>query len=244
MTPGTGTGIGPEPAVQQAPPPAAPLLATPPAPTPQPKAPEIQPEATTSMPGMADPTLQEPIPESLNTDDIVSLDQWAVERLQEMGTPITGSQGTTVPATRTTPGSVTRSQRRGTGSVQTNLFGKPRVGMAEAICRRIWAHRARQEEPAKEALSSSESEEDPVEELPSSSKLNPVTLNSSSEGEYKGTTTPSRLDDDLDLSPALARRPVTRSMPKRPTSRPKRKAYKSKATKPGSSSQKRFRGQG
>ena len=64
----------PELAIQQASPPAATSPATPPAPIPQLKALEIQPKATISTPRVADPTLQEPIPESLDTDDIVSLD--------------------------------------------------------------------------------------------------------------------------------------------------------------------------
>ena len=106
--------------------------------------------------------------------------------------------------------------------------------ICQTICRKVWEHRARQEEPA---------EKDPVEELLSSSRSDPVTFSSSSsKREYKGTTTPSRPDDNPDLSPAPARRPVTRSTPKKPTSRPKWKACKSKATKPGSGSQKQSRG--
>ena len=130
--------LEPEPASQQAPASTAPSSTTPPpAPTSQPEAPGTGPEAT-ATPGVADPTLQEPIPDSLNTDDIVSFNQWAAEGLREMGTPTTGSQGTTVSVTQTTPRSVTWSQQRGTGSVQTNLFGEPRVGMAETIRRRVW----------------------------------------------------------------------------------------------------------
>ena len=79
------------------------------APTPQPRAPKDQLEAT-ATPGVPDPTLREPIPDSLNIDDLVSLYQWATERLQEMATPTTGSQGSTAPIFRITPGSVTRSQ--------------------------------------------------------------------------------------------------------------------------------------
>ena len=118
--------------------------------------------------------------------------------------------------------------------------------MAKAIRRRVWERRARQEEPINEASISFVSEEDPVEELSSLSKSeeDPVTLSSSSsEGEYEGTTTPSRLDDDPVSSPALAHRPVTGFTPKKSTSRPKRKAYKSKTIKPGTSSRERSRGQ-
>ena len=69
--------------------------------------------------------------------------------------------------------------------------------MAEAICQRVREQRAKQKKPTEEASSSSESEEDPVEKLSSSS--NPVTIsNSSLEGEHEETATPSRPDDDPD----------------------------------------------
>ena len=71
-----------------------------------------------------------------------------------------------------------------------------------------------------EISSSSESKEDPV-----SSDSNSL------EGE------------DEDSPPASANRPVTRSTPKKLISRPKRKAYKSKGSGPGSSSRKRSKGQ-
>ena len=94
-------------------------------PTPQSGAPETRPEAAATL-GIPDPTHQEPIPDSLNTDDLLSLHQWTTEGLQDTATPTTGSQGPTAPVVRITLGSVTRSQRRGTGSVQTNLFGGTR----------------------------------------------------------------------------------------------------------------------
>ena len=47
-------------------------------------------------------------------------------------------------------------------------------------------------------------------------------------------------DDDDDSPPASSHRPVTRSTPKKPVSRPKRKAYRNKSG-PGSSSRKRTR---
>ena len=103
--------------------------------------------------------------------------------------------------------------------------------MGETICRRIWERHARQEEVVEEISSSSESEEDLV---PNSS--------SSSEGEYEGTTTISQPDDDQESSPAPAHRPVTRSTPKKPTTRPKRKAYRTKVGEPSSSSKKRPKG--
>ena len=47
-------------------------------------------------------------------------------------------------------------------------------------------------------------------------------------------------NDDDDSPPASSHRPVTRSTPKKPISRPKRKAFQNKSG-PGSSSQKRIR---
>ena len=98
----------PEPVLQQAPAPTAPSIVGAPTPTPQLEAPRARPEVA-AAPEMADPTLQEPIPNSLNTNDLVSLHQWATEGLPEMATLITGSQGPTAPVVQTTSGSVTRS---------------------------------------------------------------------------------------------------------------------------------------
>ena len=64
-----------------------------------------------------------------------------------MATPTIVSQGMTVLVTRSTSRSVTQSQWRGSGSVQENLFGEPRVGMEEAMHQRISERRARHEEP-------------------------------------------------------------------------------------------------
>ena len=103
--------------------------------------------------------------------------------------------------------------------------------MAKVVCKRAREQRARQEDPIEEVLSSFESEEDAV-----------TLSNNNSEGEYEGTTTPSQPDDDLESSPpATGHRPVTRSMPRKPTSRPKQKAYKTR-TELGSSSKKLSRG--
>ena len=74
-------------------------------------------------------------------------------------------------------------------------------------------------EQVEEILSSSKSEEDPVR--------------SNSNGPE---------EEDEDSLPASAHRPVTRSMPKKLVSRPKRKAYRSKRSEPGGSSQKRSKG--
>ena len=78
----------------------------------------------------------------------------------------------------------------------------------------------RQEEVAEEASTSSKSQEDSAEEL--SSSLDPITISSSnSKGEHEETATTSQPDNDPDLSPVPTRRPVTRSTPKKLTSRPK-----------------------
>ena len=131
--------------------------------------------------------------------------------------PTTGS---TAPVVRTIPGSITRSQRRGLGSIQTNLFGGTRDDPAAGFCQLVKEQQVRREEQVEEILSSSESEEDPV---PSD--------NSSSEGESE------------DSPPASAHRPVSQSTPKKLVSRPKQKAYKSKGSRLGSSSRKLSKGQ-
>ena len=101
---------------------AAPPTEAPSALTPRPEAMPSQSGAA-SMPSIADPTQQEPIPDSLNTDDIPSLHQWGTEDLPESVTPATGSRGPTDLVIRISSGSVPHSQQRRTGSVQTNLFG-------------------------------------------------------------------------------------------------------------------------
>ena len=68
---------------------------------------------------------------------------------------------------------------------------------------------AEREEQVEETLSSSKSEEDPI--------------SSDSYGLE---------EEDEDLSPTSAHRPVIWSTPKKPISRPKRKAYKSKGSGP------------
>ena len=87
-----------------------------------------------SMPSIPDSTQQEPIPDSLNTDDIPSLHQWGTEDLPESVTPATGSRGPTNPVIRISPGSVPRSQQKRTGSVQTNLFGGTPDDPAAGFC--------------------------------------------------------------------------------------------------------------
>ena len=210
--------------------PAAPSTIGAPAPTPQLEVPGARPEVA-ATPGMADPTLQEPIPDSLNTNDLVSLHQWVTERLREMAMPTTGSQGSTAPVVWTTPGSVTRSQQRGSGSVQANLFGGTRDDPTEGFCQRVRERQFRQEEQVEEILSSSEFEEDPVSDN-----------DNSMEGEDVGPTTSSQ-ENDPNSSPASAHRAVIWSTPKKLISRPKRKAYKSKRSRSKSNSRKQSKGQ-
>ena len=209
----------PEPIPQPASTPAAPSTGRVSAPTLQPGALEDPLESATT-PGVPDPMLREPIPDSLNTDDLASLHQWAMERLQETITSTTGSQGPTALVFRITPGSVTRSQRRGLGSVQINLFGETRDDPAAGFHQWIGEQQVKREKQVEEILSSSKSEEDPVSSDSNGSK-----------------------EEDKDSPPASAHRLVIRSTPKKLVSRPKRKAYRSKGSGPGGSSRKRSKGQ-
>ena len=88
--------------------PVAPPIRAPSTSTPRPGATPSQLEDA-AMPSIPDPTRQEPIPDSLNTDDIPSLHQWGTEDLPESVTPATGSQGSTDPVIRISPGSDPRS---------------------------------------------------------------------------------------------------------------------------------------
>ena len=103
--------------------PTSPPTATPTAPpigAPSASTPRSEAAATPDIP---DPTQREPIPDSLNTDDILSLHQWGAEDLPESGTLATGSRGPIDPVIRITPSSVPHSQPRRPGSIQANLFG-------------------------------------------------------------------------------------------------------------------------
>ena len=106
----------PEPSSPPASTPGAPPTGGPSASTPRPEAtsPQLEPASTPIIP---DPTHQEPIPDSMNIDDIPSLHQRCTEGLKESVTPATGSWGPTDPVIWITLGSVTQSQQRRTGSV-------------------------------------------------------------------------------------------------------------------------------
>ena len=232
--------LGPDPEPASRPEPTSPPTSTPgvPAtgepftPTSQPEAPHDQPELA-ATPVVLNPTHQEPIPDSLNTDDIPSLHQWAMEGLQGSATPATGSQEPTDPVVWITPGSITRSQRRGTGSVQTNLFGRTREDPSARFRQWMRKSQAQREEQVEEVWSSSEAEEDTID-------------NSEEEEEDPGSSDgygSGEGEEDKDLPPASAHRPVTWSTPKKSVSRPKRKAHRSKGSGPRGSSRKRSNGQ-
>ena len=73
--------------------------------------PAASPEVVTLPTGRPNPTLQEVIPE-INTEDIISLEQWAVGGLQNMATLTSGSQVTTIPGSHSMPGFVKQEARR------------------------------------------------------------------------------------------------------------------------------------
>ena len=219
--------------------PGAPATRGPSASTPRSEATQHQPKpaATSAIP---DPTHQEPIPDSLNTNDIPSLHQWATEGLWDSATPATGSRGPTDPVVQITSGSITRSQRRRTGSVQANLFGVAQEELVEGFRRWVRDQIAQRAELAEEARSVSKAEEDPVggedkedEEVKEEEEEDPGSSDAYDSGEE---------EDDDNLPPASSHRPVTRSTSKKPISWPKRKAYRTKGSGPGSSSRKRSRG--
>ena len=191
----------------------APATGEPSALTLQPEAPQDQPEPA-ATPVVPDPIHQEPIPDSLNTNDIPSLHQWATESLQDSATSATGSQRLTDPVVRITPGSVTQSQRRGTRSVQTNLFGGTRKDPSARFRQWMRKSQAQWEEQAEEVWSSSKAEEDPVDDREEEEE-DP----GSSDGYGSGEE-----EEDEDSPPASAHRLVTQSTPKKSVSRPKRKA--------------------
>ena len=201
---------------------------------------EQEPMATPRIP---DPTHQEPIPDSLNTDDIPSLHQWGTKGLRDLGTPTTGSRGPTDPVIRITPGSVTRSWRRRTGSIQANLFGEAQEEPVEGFCQWVQDQIAQRAEPAKEARSVSEGEDDPVGDDEEDEDKDDEEEDEEEEEDPGSSDAYDSEDDeeDDDSPPASSHKPVTRSTSKKPVSRSKRKAYQTKGSGPGSSSRKRSR---
>ena len=209
-----------------------------------------RPEATqgaqepAATPGIPDPTRQEPIPDSLNTDDIPSLHQWSTEGLRDSGTPTTRSRGPTDPVIRITPGFVTWSRRRRTGSIQANLFGEAQEEPVEGFRRWIQGKIAQWAEPTEETRSGSEGKDDSLGE-DEEDKDDEDEEEDEEEEEDPGSTDAYNSGDDKeddDSPPTSSHRPVTRSTSKKPVSRPKRMAYRTKGSEPGSSSRKRTRG--
>ena len=234
--------------------PEAPVTGGPSASTPRPEAPQDQQEPA-ATPMIPDPIQQEPIPDSLNTNDIPSLHQWATEGLRDSATPATGSQGPTDPVVRITPGSITWSQRKRTGSIHANLFGVAPEEPMEGFRRWVRDQIVQRAEPAEEARSSSEGEEDLVgnedkdedgDEDKDKDDEDDEEEDKDSEEEDPGSSdaySSEEEEEDEDLPPASAHRPVTRSTPKKLVSRPKRKAYRTKGSGSGSSSRKWSKGQ-
>ena len=236
----------PEPSSPPASTPGAPPTGGPSASTPRPEAtqPQSEPALTSVIP---DPTHQEPIPDSLNTDDIPSLYQWGPEGLRDFVTPATGSRGPTNLVIRMTPGSVTRSQQRRTGSVQTNLFGGTPDDPAARFRRHVrqLAAELRVEIGEDWRISKSEDDpgvDDPVEEGAKDEDEDDDDADEVDEDEEDeedpGYGDSGDDDEDDDSRPASLHRSITRSTPKKkPVSRPKRKAYRNQSG-PGSSSRK------
>ena len=234
--------------------PAAPATRAPSASTPRPEATPSRPEAA-STPNIPDPTRQEPIPDSLNTDDIPSLHhQWGTKDLPESMTPVTGSRGPTDLVIRISPGSFPCSQPRRAGSVQTNLFGGTPEDLAAGFRRhmRQLVDELRAETGDERRIFGDEDDPatgNPIEEIAAEVEGGPKAEEEEDEADDKveeeeedpsfGNSGDDNEDDDS--PPASSHRPVTWSTPKKqPVSRPKRKAYWNKSG-PRSSSRKRTR---
>ena len=99
-------------------------------------------------------------------------------------------------------------------------------------------------EPTKEAQSISEGEDDPVGDDEEDKDEDEEEEDEEEEEDPGSNDAYDSGDDEEDYDSPLAssHRPVTRSTPKKPVSRPKRKAYRTKGSGPGSSSRKRSRG--
>ena len=224
----------------------APRTGGPSASTPRPEATQPQSELA-STPIIPDPTHQEPIPDSLNTDDIPSLHQWGPEGLRDSVTPATRSRGPTNPVIRMTLGSVTWSQQRRTGSVQTNLFGETLDDPTAGFRRHVRQLAAELRAETGEDRRILEGEDDPVADNPVEDGAKDEDEDDDDvdeddedkeEEEDPGHGDSRDDDEDDDSPPASSHRPVTRSTPKKkPVSRPKRKAYRNQSG-PGSSSRK------
>ena len=166
-------------------------------------------------------------------------------------TPAIGSRGPTDPVIWITPSSVTRSQQRRTGSVQTNLFGGTPDDPAAGFRRHMRQLAAELRVETGEERRISGDEDDPVTENPVEEEANDEEEEDEDdadednedgeEEEDPGYGDSGGDDEDDDSPPASSHRPIIRSTPKKkPVSRPKRKAYRNQS-RPRSSSRKRTR---
>ena len=139
-------------------------------------------------------------------------------------TPTTGSWGPTDPVIRITLGSVTRSQQRRTGSVQTNLFGRTPDDPAAGFCRHVKQLAAELRAKTGEDRRISKGEDDsiadnPVEEGAKDEDDNDDDADEDNEDEEEeedpGYGDSGDGDENDDSPPASSHRPVTRSTPKK-----------------------------
>ena len=165
-------------------------------------------------------------------------------------TPATESRGSTDPVIRITLRSVTRSQERQTGSVQTNLFGgnpdDPAAGFRRHI-RQLAAELREQRgeerrvfEGEDDPVADDPVEDDPVEDEDEEDDEVDEDDEDKEEEEDPGYGDSGDDDEDDDSPPASSHRPVTRSTSKKkPVSQPKKKAYRNQSG-PRSSSRKQI----
>ena len=162
--------------------------------------------------------------------------------------PATESRGLTDPVIRITPGSVTQSQQRWTGSVQTNLFGKHPEDPTAGFRRHVRQLAAELRAVTREDRRILEGEDDPVaddlvekgaEDEDKEDDDAEEDDEDKEEEEDPGYGDTGDKDEDDDSPPASSHRPVTQSTPKKkPVSRSKRKAYQNQSG-PRNSSRKR-----
>ena len=124
-------------------------------------------------------------------------------------TPATGSWGPTDPVIQITPGSVTRSQQRRTGSVQTNLFGGTPDYPATGLRCRVREMAAELRDQAEATQSGSDGEDDPVEEDEDKDEDDEDEEEDEEEEDDPGYYDSIEDEEDDDSPPASLHRPVT-----------------------------------
>ena len=131
-------------------------------------------------------------------------------------TPTIGSRGLTDPVIQITLGSVTRSQQRRTGSVQTNLFGRTLDDPAAGFHRRVREMAAEQMEQEEATQSGSEREDDLVDNPEEDDEDDEADEDDEDEKEEEDPGYNDSGDNDEDDSPpASSHRLVTWSTPKK-----------------------------